>query len=230
MGEVVALPDFRLPSVSDRLLVAGRTGSGKTRMGAWVLSEAPFDQQPYVVVDYKGEDLFAMTDSIREIGYRDVLKHPGLYILRPRSDEAEAVEAWLWKIHARERTGLFIDEGYGIAPRSGALQAILTQGRSKRIPVIYLAQRPAHISAFVASEASHFSVFALSKKDDRDRIRDYLTQEQNDAVDLEAALPDFHSHWFDVKRNRHFVMQPVPGDDDILNRIEDRLQPKRRFL
>jgi len=219
--------EFRLPTKSNRTAVVGRTGTGKTRFGMWLLSTAPFDKVPFVVIDYKLEGLFAQTDRIKEIGLDEVPKHPGLYIMRPTSFDDDAVEAWFLKIHARENVGTYVDEGYGIDRHSKGLRSVLTQGRSKNLPVIFLSQRPAWISPFVFSEADFLAIFPLTKPEDQKKIREIVP---GDPFEVLAALPPYHSYWYDVARNTGFNMLPVPGDDDILNTIEDRLKAKKGRL
>lgn len=219
--------DFRLPGVTHRTCVVGRTGSGKSQFGFWLLSVSPFDRQPYTVIDWKGEQLVSDSDRIREIRLGEVPKHPGLYVVRPIPGEEEKVENWLWKIWAAERQGLFIDEGYAIDPRSKALQAILTQGRSKRLPVIALSQRPSWISRFILSEAEFFAVFSLSDKEDRKRIQQLIPREK---MDLDDELPKFHCNWYDAGQGEAFKMLPAPDAQAILDRIDSRLSPKRKAM
>lgn len=219
--------DFRLPGLTHRTAVLGRTGSGKTRLAVWLLSHAPFDKQPYVVLDYKLEGLFQQTDRIKEIGLNEVPKHPGVYIIRPLPTDDVAVENWLWKAHQRERVGLYVDEGYGIDAKSEALRAVLTQGRSKRLPVIFISQRPSWISRFVLSEADFFAVFQLNDRFDRQRVGALVPSER---MNLETTLPPFHSWWYDVGKDNVMVMKPVPDDQEILERLDSRLAPKTRKL
>lgn len=216
------MSDFRLPANTQRTSIIGRTGSGKTVAGSWVLSEAPFDKQPYIIVDYKGDELLNSSDRIKEIDLKTVPKQPGLYIVHPRLDQVEQVDAWLWKVWERENVGLYFDEAY-MLPDKGALQAILTQGRSKRIPVIALTQRPALISRFIFSEADFFAVFQVSIDDDKKRIRGFIPSYVTD-----ARLPDYHFRWYDVSKDKLFNVLPVPAPDDIRDRIDSRLSPKRR--
>lgn len=216
---------FRLPNETHRTAVFGRTGSGKTRLGSWLLSRAPFDKVPYVVLDWKGEELFTRTDRIREIGMKEVPKKPGLYIMRPIPGDEDAIEAWLWEAWKRERVGLYVDEGYSIPQRSRALQAVLTQGRSKRLPVIYLSQRPSWISQFVFSEADFYYIFPLNKLADRQRVQEMVP---GDRLDVAQRLPPYWSYCYDVAQDAVFHVQPVPGDDEILNVIDTRLAPKRK--
>jgi len=218
---------FRLPGITHRTGIFGRTGSGKTRLGTFLLSLSPFDQMPYIVIDYKLEQLFSQIDRIKEIGLTDKLpKQPGLYIIRPRADDDDTVEAWLRSVYDREETGLYVDEGYGINRFSHAMRDILTQGRSKHLPVIWLSQRPALIPPFVVSEADFLAVFRLKLPQDVQKVMEVTGR---DETEKSQSLPEYHSMWFDVAQDRGYVMNPVPGDDDILERFDKRLAPKRRF-
>lgn len=220
------MSEFKFPTVNQRLAIIGRTGSGKTQFAAWILSHAAFDKQPYVIVDYKGDQLLGSIDKAEEIELNFVPKHSGLYIVRPRPDQGELVERWLWKVWEREKVGLYFDEMYLVPDpaRGGALRSIFTQGRSKRLPVIGLTQRPRHISRFLFSEADAFAVFHLNTRGDN------LAVEEFTPIDTRQRLPDYHCRWYDVNRDTQFILRPVPNADDILARFEDRLKQKRKFL
>lgn len=222
------MSNFKLPTYKQRLAVMGKTGSGKTQFANWILSHSPFDKQPYIIVDYKGDDLIAQIDRAREIGLNESLpKQPGIYVVRPRPSDEEEVEDWLWKVWDREKIGLYFDEAY-MVPDKGALRSILTQGRSKRIPAIILTQRPAFISRFVFSEADLFAVFHLNDEIDHKKIRGFTPQ--NSFWDLKNRLPDYFSRWYDVGQDVSLRLSPVPPGEEILARFERRLEPKKRWL
>jgi hypothetical protein len=217
--------EWRWPNSSQRVAVVGRTGSGKTQFGSWLLSEAPFDQQPYVILDYKGDELLNSIDRIREIGLNEAVpKKPGLFILRPLPGQEEDVTAWLWKVWAREHVGLYFDEGY-MLPRSNALRAIYTQGRSKRIPAITLSQRPVGVQREVFSEADFFAVFHLHHPKDKETVAGFVP-----GAVFKGEMKEYHSRWYDVAKNKLFDMAPVPDADTILDRFDERLAPVRRKL
>ncbi len=218
--------DFRLPTVEQRTVVIGRTGSGKTQFGAWLLSLAPYQRQPYVIVDYKGDKLLRRIRQAREITLKELPKHPGLYYLKPRPDQNEEMEAWLWKVWAKERIGLFFDE-ITLVPdpqKGGALRAILTQGRSKRIATVCCTQRPSWISRFVFSEADYFAVLHLSLADDRKAVQHMAP------LDLSKRIPEYHARWYDVGADRELLLGPAPDSDTILDTFERRLTPRKIFV
>lgn len=216
-SSVVKFPaPFRLPRSDQQISIMGRNGSGKTQFATWILSHGNFERQPYVVIDYKYDDLINNIPRIKEIGLTTrPPKFPGLYIVHPRPDEAEAVEAFLWAIWERENIGVYIDEAH-MLPNKGAFQALLTQGRSKHIPRIVLTQRPAWVNRFVFSEANFYAVFHLNDWQDQRRVQDFVP------VNLRAPLPRFQSWYHYVDDYRTFRLLPVPDRGTILERFEAR--------
>jgi len=223
----VAPSGFRLPGPRDRLAVLGRTGSGKTHFAAWSLSHGNWDKVPWIIIDYKHDPLIKEIPQAKEIGLNDKIpKHSGLYVVHPQPSQTKEVEALLWRIWQKGHTGLWVDEGH-ILPDKGSLQALLSQGRSKSIPVIILSQRPVWLNRFVLSESGFFSVFSMNDKRDRQTIQSFLP-----GISLETKLPARHSYYYDVGQDRAYQMQPVPNTDEILTRFVDRnpRQPKWRVV
>lgn len=223
----MSIVKFRWPRTDEHVAILGGTGTGKTTQAAYVLSLSPFDKMPYIAVDYKGDDLLAGIDRLREIGMHERLPTaPGLYVIRPFPSDIEGMENWLWKVWHQEFTGLYIDEAY-LLPNKAAIQNILAQGRSKRIPVIAASQRPVDVPRSLFTEASHISVFRLSDKRDKKTVEMFTPDGM-----LEKRLPDFHSFWYSVKDHKqgdvwpYHVLAPVPRAEIIVDRINERLAPK----
>jgi hypothetical protein len=221
------VPQFRLPRWDEHLAVIGQNGSGKTRLATWALSHAHFDRIPYVIIDYKREQLFERIEGIQLLGaFRGrppwkAPKRPGLYIVQPNPDEEEEIEKFLYSVWRKGRCGLYLDEGLQLPnQRNGAFQALLTQGRSKRIPMIVLVQRPSLVSRFIFSEAKYISVFRLIDR------RDQQTVEGFAPIDFEKKLEPYWSQWYDTGQDHTFLLQPVPSDDTIVSTIDQRL-PRR---
>lgn len=128
----------------------------------------------------------------------------------------------MWEIWERENIGVYIDEGYMIPSRSPSFQAILTQGRSKKIPVIMLTQRPSWVTRFAFSEADYIQLYGLTD------TRDIKTVKQFMPMPIETRLPDkYYSWWYDSGRNFKAILQPVPDRDDVLDLFAERLSGKR---
>lgn len=215
---------FEFPRNDQHVAIMGRTGSGKTQLGTWLLSHSDYDRRPHIIIDYKGDDLLNAIPYAQHIKFKDTPKKPGVYILHVRPGQDDQIESFLWNTWAQENTHLHVDEGYMINKNSKAYNACLTQGRSKRVSVTTLTQRPAYCSRFVFSEATHMAVFHMNDRRDKDTIEGFFPE------DLDEPLPEYHSKWYNVKSNKILKLPPVPDGASILDRFAVRLKPKRTFL
>lgn len=205
-------------------LIIGRNGSGKTVAGAWHLSQAPFNKKPYIIVDFKRDKLL---NSIRAQEVKVTArppKKPGLYIVHPMPNEDEKTNAFLWRVWENENTGVYVDEGFMLGS-GDAFEALLTQGRSKEIPLIVLTQRPVWLSRFCFSESEYLQVFKLQD------YRDWQTVQPFVDADLEALfggregerLPPYYSIWHDVGDGQSTLLRPVPDPVSIRHKFRERL-------
>lgn len=214
---------FVLPDDTNRLAVVGMTGSGKTHAGLWHFSLRSWDRFPWIIVDYKRDENIAKIPGLIEI---DVARAPprkaGIYVVRPipTPEDTDRLTDFLWAVWANEYTGLYIDEGYMIGRFNPALTAVLTQGRSKRIPVIMLSQRPAYVSPFFLSESEFLQMYHLHNPADVKRMREWIP--------YDGPQPgEYQSIYFDVKRREVTELAPMPPMSVILDRMKAR-QPKVR--
>lgn len=210
---------YRLPNDTQRISIVGRTGSGKTQAAAWHLSKRRFDLMPWIIFDFKYDPLLEEIGA-QELQLGEMPEYPGIYIVHPLPDQKEEVENYLWRIWSKENIGIYIDEAYMIGD-SQAFRALLTQGRSKHLPMIILSQRPVWLSRFVFSESDFFRVFQLNYKDDRKVIESLLRQD----ADLNKAMPDYYSYYYDVSQNDLKIIKPVPSQDIIMQTFYERLKP-----
>lgn len=241
----------RGPTDQQRTLVIGRTGSGKSQFAIALLASRNFDEMPWVIIDYKGEDLI---DDIRTATggkKRGLIKNlavddeppvePGLYYMNPRPliDDV-AVEAFLWKVHGKLRgkfgekkyrgyCGLFIDEGYCL-PQKGAFDVILTQGRSLHIPVICLYQRPVWMSRFAVAQADFVAVFAQMDERDLKTSASFVkpAKENGRTITVFDELPPYYCLWYDVGRGLSSVLRPAPEAQAIIGTFQQRLKPAHK--
>jgi hypothetical protein len=211
---------INLPRYDKRTTVIGSTGSGKTQFSVWLLSIRDFDLRPWVVFDFKGDEL------IEQIGGQIINiknkppKEPGLYIVRPLPGDEYYVSEFLRNCWAQENIGLYIDEGYMLPKNDRWFRACLTQGRSKSIEIIICSQRPVFLDKFVFTESSYFAVFNMNYDEDRKTVAAYLNGQRP------KVLPDYHSLWYDVGRQRSDLLAPVPDTDAIIRAFEKRLEKK----
>lgn len=216
------------PDGTQHIYIMGRNGTGKTQAGMWHLSRQNFAKKTWVMVDTKGEGMIAQIakmDGAQVIQLTDTPKKPGLYIVRTLPHQADngELENFLYRMWARENVGLYFDEGYMVGD-SDMFKTLLTQGRSKHIPMIVLTQRPAWITRFAVSEASFYQIFWLNDAEDRKRIQKFVP------YDLDQRLPEYHSLWYDVIRDRVSILKPVPPRDTILEGFKSQLEVKRVFV
>lgn len=215
---------FLFPSPDQHTTIVGRTGSGKTQLGTWLLSESDIDRRPHIVVDFKRDALVNSLPHVERISYKDNVKHAGIYIAHFLPHERDELEAFYLNMWHRENVHIHTDEIYMVGKNNRAFNSIMMQGRSKNISTTNLSQRPVECTRFIFSEASHIAVFHLND------VRDQKTVEGFFPDDLSLVLPEFHSRWYDIKRNKIFRLRPVPNEDSIRERFAERLKPRRRFL
>lgn len=209
-------------------MILGSTGSGKTGMFLWNLSYQPFHLIPYVIFDYKREEHIRKIDRAREISLNELPKYPGVYVVRPMPEiDDDRVVNWLRAAWRRRNIGLGFDEAMMLPQTGGALSAIFTQGRSLKIPVLALSQRPVDLHRTMFSEANHVSVFALNDGRDHKTVKQYIPRFESERVE---QLPEHHSLWFRRRDKRTFQLSPVADWAHLPERINARLPSRVNFI
>lgn len=221
---------LQLPASDQRQLIVGSTGSGKTVAALWQLSLRDFDTKPWIVIDFKKDVEIASIEGAQYLPLTsNIPDEPGIYIIQPAPHEADIIDDLLWNAWAQENVGIFIDELY-MVNNSDPLRAVLTQGRSKNIPMIMLTQRPRWISRFAISEAEFLQVFRLGYLEDRKYIAGFLP---DTLYNPKERLDPYHSVYYDVPNNTGAVLGPVPVKEiqprfaARLKKLKERLDPPR---
>lgn len=232
----------RAPKDSDRVTIVGQTGTGKTVAGVASLAPRSYDTKPWLVLNYKRDELLEQLPYTAEIGTTDQIpKHPGLYLVRPEC-EAGSVDGLLNRAHRRAvmgggGCGFYIDEGYEVGQHSLAFKRVLTQGRSLELPTITLSQRPVWMLKNVFSEMTFLQVFPLLDYDDRKLITKWLPQETINGTPIDVNYPErlgeYESLYFDAGRRSAVVLGPMPFGEQVLNMFDRRVPKppakKRKF-
>lgn len=198
-----------------RCLIAGRTGSGKTTLGAWFLVRSMqhwvilnpkhtplYRQLPYSIVHHEFDAKRISVDSKR---YKFV-------VLELSGEQAEAnymdgIIGWLHG--ALNNIGLCADELYTLhnGGRAGpGLLGWLTRGREIKQSFVGLTQRPAWISMFCFSETDLICGMDLTLDEDRDR----MYKMTGDRHFLERVT-DYRWLCYNVQRAETTLYAPVPN-------------------
>ena len=223
---------MNLPGNDKRLSIIGSTGSGKTVAAVFHLSVRDYDRMPWLVYNFKDDRHIDGIPYARHIGVEEIPIKPGVYVAHPTPSDEETVEAVLHEIWKRQNTGVYVDEGYMLPHRSPAFRRLLTQGRSRNIPIIVLSQRPVWMDKFVFTESEYFQVFRLNNMDDRKNVRQFIPREDGEGrpIDLEKRLPKYHSHYYDLGEDKYTKLAPVPPIDKIHKTFEMRLAHKKKVV
>lgn len=220
--------NFVLPGIENRSVVVGRTGSGKSHFGAYLLSRQDIDYLPWIIVDFKDEHKDIINNITRsiEIDYSDdIPTKPGIYIIKPMSGDKEEITDFLWRVFHQGNCGLFFDEVFPMGQHNEAFNTILMQGRSKNVPCIICTQRPTNISVYCFSESSFFFIFDLTKTSDRKKINEEISQ-----IPAKYVLPKHCSFYYNVTEKYVGKLGPAPSKDEILDAIDAKIPVQRRTL
>ncbi len=199
------------PAPDERLLVVGKTGSGKTELIRQCLRQiAPgeviivFDSKP----EWKARRWFdprrirrtPATDPLAEAVYlpaRVPLKQltPGIYVYRPEYPEYADPrnDKILLAALRRGKCTVVIDELTDFARGSYALPSlgkVIRQGRAKRVRMLIGTQRPGAIPLIALTEANKVCCFRLQSEGDRKRMAQWIDPAMR-------VLPSAkHAFWF----------------------------------
>lgn len=183
---------------NDRVLVVGKTGSGKTYMSRILLA----DVERLTIIDTKnslsswGNESNAIRALQGVIGIKS--KTARIRHVPPLATDQKKLERWynetLIGAYNEGDQIIYIDELFAVAPPKTApplaLTAMYTRGREHGIGVWSCTQRPVWIPLFALSESDHFFCFRLQLDEDRRRMAAFMGSEV-----LEIP-PDPYGFWY----------------------------------
>lgn len=169
---------------TERVLFAGKTGSGKTFAATAFLSQLPriVVYDPLLRTDYDETTL----DEARKLAKGD--KWVVCFT------EVEDFADFVFENFDEGGFVVYIDELYVICPPRGAIHpvvtALWTRGRANNIGAWAAFQRPKFIPLFVLSESEHYFCFRLSLEDDRKAMSQAMGKQ------VLEIRKDEHGFWY----------------------------------
>jgi energy-coupling factor transporter ATP-binding protein EcfA2 len=214
----------RLPSIKPgtRTTIAGRTGSGKTRLARYLMEQR--STQHWVIFNPKhtsGYNEMSGAIVLRKWEHRKfdkaIEKHR-FVVLNFAANELnhEYMDAIVQWIHENyEDIGFCFDELYfmhrNMEPGEGMV-GLYTRGRERKQSVLGLVQRPKRISLFCFSEADYIGSMSLNLEMDRKRMVEATgnTSFMLDEKSQPGSLDKFHWRWYNVDADTAQLWGPVP--------------------
>lgn len=162
---------FQIPP-NDRAIFIGGTGSGKTTLAKFVITQSPkwkavYDAKGYI--NWRGFQIYDSLEMIRQSARERIIYQPSI----EEENDYQTQDAFFNLIYQQKNRLLYVDEAYallGDTRPSPYLKACLTRGRERGISTYVATQRPSGIPIILLSESEHYFIFRLNWPADRKRV------------------------------------------------------------
>jgi len=184
---------------SDRVFLAGMTGSGKTYAAQLALDKVEY----WVTLDNKGRFYFPGAGLVRDFDklYRATKTHkrivyrPPVELTEGSKEFYETMDAFLWWIYQRENTIIYIDEATAICDSHNILpghNALMKRGRELNIGCWNSSQEPVNCHNSIISQADHLICFFQNLEGHRKKVAGIM----GDKVLDFNPRKDTHQFWY----------------------------------
>jgi len=192
---------------SERWLIVGTTGSGKSTAAKWLLLHYP---QPIVIIDSKRSGFPSVPpDSVESaIGKikRKFRKQPKIIRITPDKAEADDLEAVYDTCLDKGDMVIVEDEALLIPISEGRKFAFVT-GRSEGVGIISCTQRPFGVIREAISESERKWEFLLHDRKDKQRIAEFS------GIPTDLELERYQSAYYDSTEGRMHIFDPLDNKD-----------------
>jgi hypothetical protein len=217
----------RLPNDSELVIITGRRGSGKSMGALHQLSHRSFDEKPWFILDFKGDDVASRVPTSAPLmgPDEDLPTDPGLYAIRCDINDAgqnSAVDRLLCEIYDQGHAGVMIDEGMFLGQRNAGLRRIALAGRSRGVPLIFVTQRLMKCDTDCLAEADWINSYHQVHPDDVDRVAEFIPRNRLSFAEL-ARRGEFYSYSYHAPKDSLRVVPPGDDFQPIYDRILSRL-------
>jgi energy-coupling factor transporter ATP-binding protein EcfA2 len=180
------------PGRTDRAVLCGQNGCGKTVLARFLLQVYP--TLPSYVLDWKGEirwtnyKRFTKLKQFVESEHQHKIYAPNINEI----DDHDYWNAFFNYAYRRKNCQVYVDETSAVTWRDELpryYRHLIARGRERGIRLLSSTQRPTGIPQIVLSESSHYYCFTLRMVQDRERV------EKNSGIAREAIAA--------LKRSEH---------------------------
>lgn len=199
----MVMPDR--PRTSDRMVIVGRTGTGKSTLARALLESFP---PPRLVIDPKAAETTAYAVTFHDPGR--IPDAPAARFIPRDPDDLDAYDRLYRAIFVAGPRAVWLDEAPIAAPSNAAPRGLLTvirQGRGRGIGHIATGQRPVHIARELITESEHVIAFPTQHPADLDTLAGVMAYNPRQLRADLASLPTFGFAWY-AARNATLALCP----------------------